>query len=274
MKSLNYLSLLLTAALATSAMNAQTANIYKVVDEKTGQVTYTDRPEAYQQNADKQIIDTHIPTVSPMRANSAPANPSPVNSANSSPPTPSTPSTNIPANNSSTLSVQNSAPPSLTILPASTASTYRFNMATPESEMAYRRPAQNIDVSLSISPTLKAGDRVAIYLDKVQVAEGLTASIGTVDILPGPHQISANVKNIKGDTIASVERTIYILQNTQALQQKKKLAEQLQAYQRLPWHQKMYLRMKQHKVPTSAVIPPKPVDGNQDKVDIKDAALK
>lgn len=274
MKSLNYLSLLLTAALATSAMNAQSANIYKVVDEKTGQVTYTDRPETYQQNADKQIIDTHIPTVSPMRANSAPANPSPVNSANSSPATPSTPSTNIPANNSSTLSVQNSAPPSLTILPASTASTYRFNMATPESEMAYRRPAQNIDVSLSISPTLKAGDRVAIYLDKVQVAEGLTASIGTVDILPGPHQISATVKNIKGETIASIERTIYILQNTQALQQKKKLAEQLQAYQRLPWHQKMYLRMKQNKVPTSAVIPPKPVEGNQDKVDIKDAALK
>ena len=228
-------SLLTGLIISTASLYAPMANaaaIYKVVDEKTGQVTFTDRPQNYEQQAGKQISQTSVMTGSDsVGANSSSqtsnANNQPVNTTQA----PAANTTSTTANSDSTA---NKAPIN-----------YQLTITEPSEERAYRRPVQSIDVKVQVKPALQAGDSVSIYLDGNEVAQGLSASIATVDILPGAHNIKAVIKDKKGQAAKQVERTIYVIQNTQTLQKNKKLAEQLLAYQRLPWHQKVLLKLRQ-----------------------------
>ena len=230
------LSLLTGLIISTASLYAPMANaaaIYKVVDEKTGQVTFTDRPQNYEQQAGKQISRTSVMTGSDsVGANSSSqtsnANNQPVNTAQEPAAANTTGTT---ANSDSTV---NKAPIN-----------YQLTMTEPSEERAYRRPVQAIDVKVQVKPALQVGDSVSIYLDGNEVAQGLSASIATVDVLPGAHNIKAVIKNKKGQVEKQVERTVYVIQNTQTLQKNKKLAEQLLAYQRLPWYQKVLLKMRQ-----------------------------
>ena len=231
-------SLLTGLVISTASLYAPMANaaaIYKVVDEKTGQVTFTDRPQNYEQQAGKQISQTSVMTGSDsvgVGANSSSqtnnANNQPVNTAQA----PAAANTTGTAANSD--STANKAPIN-----------YQLTMTEPSEERAYRRPVQAIDVKVQVKPALQVGDSVSIYLDGNEVAQGLSASIATVDVLPGAHNIKAVIKNKKGQVEKQVERTVYVIQNTQTLQKNKKLAEQLLAYQRLPWYQKVLLKMRQ-----------------------------
>lgn len=230
------LSLLTGLIISTASLYAPMANaaaIYKVVDEKTGQVTFTDRPQNYEQQAGKQISRTSVMTGSDsVGANSSSqtsnANNQPVNTAQAPAAANTTGTT---ANSDSTV---NKAPIN-----------YQLTMTEPSEERAYRRPVQTIDVKVQVKPALQVGDSVSIYLDGNEVAQGLSASIATVDVLAGAHNIKAVIKNKKGQVAKQVERTVYVIQNTQTLQKNKKLAEQLLAYQRLPWYQKVLLKMRQ-----------------------------
>jgi len=255
MKSLTNLSANLTLAfsvLALTAVTGQAASIYKVVDKDTGRITFTDRPDSYQQDNNKQVSDTHIATARPGAATSG---------------------TNT--NAGQALAVQNNTPPALTTkaVASSTSATYRLAMTTPASSQAYRRPAQTIDIQLAVSPALKAADKIAIYLDGNEVAQGTTAQLPTIDMLPGEHQISGKISNEQGVVIAEVQQTIYILQNTLVLQQKKlkeqQLIEQLKAYEKLSWPQKLYLQMQQQNLPQAAI--PKPNKPAKSEGEIKDA---
>lgn len=231
-------SLLTGLIISTASLYAPMANaaaIYKVVDEKTGQVTFTDRPQNYEQQAGKQISQTSVMTGSDsVGANSSSqtnsANNQPVNTTQASAAN-STGTTSTTANSNKTA---NKAPIN-----------YQLTITEPSEERAYRRPVQSIDVKVQVKPALQAGDSVSIYLDGNEVAQGLSASIATVDILPGTHNIKAVIKDKKGQAAKQVERTVYVIQNTQTLQKNKKLAEQLLAYQRLPWHQKVLLKLRQ-----------------------------
>ena len=230
------LSLLTGLIISTASLYAPMANaaaIYKVVDEKTGQVTFTDRPQNYEQQAGKQISQTSVMTGSD----------------------------SVGASSSSQTSNTNNQPVSTTQAPAAANTTgttansdstankapinYQLTMTEPSEERAYRRPVQTIEVKVQVKPALQVGDSVSIYLDGNEVAQGLSASIATVDVLPGAHNIKAVIKNKKGQVAKQVERTVYVIQNTQTLQKNKKLAEQLLAYQRLPWYQKVLLKMRQ-----------------------------
>ena len=232
------LSLLTGLIISTASLYAPMANaaaIYKVVDEKTGQVTFTDRPQNYEQQAGKQISQTSVMTGSDsvgVGANSSSqtsnSNNQPVNTAQAPAAANTTGTT---ANSDSTA---NKAPIN-----------YQLTMTEPSEERAYRRPVQSIDVKVQVKPALQVGDSVSIYLDGNEVAQGLSASIATVDVLPGAHNVKAVIKNKKGQIAKQVERTVYVIQNTQTLQKNKKLAEQLLAYQRLPWYQKVLLKMRQ-----------------------------
>lgn len=230
------LSLLTGLIISTASLYAPMANaaaIYKVVDEKTGQVTFTDRPQNYEQQAGKQISQTSVMTGSDsVGANSSSqtsnANNQPVNTAQAPAAANTTGTT---ANSDSTA---NKAPIN-----------YQLTMTEPSEERAYRRPVQTIEVKVQVKPALQVGDSVSIYLDGNEVVQGLSASIATVDVLPGAHNIKAVIKNKKGQIAKQVERTVYVIQNTQTLQKNKKLAEQLLAYQRLPWYQKVLLKMRQ-----------------------------
>ncbi len=221
--------LICTASLYAPLSNA--APIYKVIDPQTGQVTFTDSPQSYQQSG-KTISDTGISTG---------------DTANNR--TTATPTEN---QASQPLSAAQSVPPELTVAPnnALTAINYQLTMTEPSEKRAYRRPAQSIVVSVQLKPALQAGDTVTIYLDGQAVVQGLSASLPTVDILPGEHSVQATVSNAKGQTIQQVSRTVYVIQNTKAMQNKKKMAEQLLAYQRLPWQQKLLLKLRQKEAPT------------------------
>ncbi|WP_201499723.1 DUF4124 domain-containing protein [Psychrobacter arenosus] len=265
MKSLTNLSANLTLAfsvLALTAVTGQAASIYKVVDKDTGRITFTDRPDSYQQDNNKQVSDTHIATARPGAATSG------TNATAYS-------ATSTNTNAGQSLNVQNNTPPALITkaVASSTSATYRLAMTTPASSQAYRRPAQTIDIQLAVSPALKAADKIAIYLDGNEVAQGTTAQLPTIDMLPGEHQISGKISNEQGVDIAEVQQTIYILQNNLVLQQKKlkeqQLIEQLKAYEKLSWPQKLYLQMQQQHLPQAA-LPKLHKDKSSDE--IKDAA--
>ena len=229
------LSLLTGLIISTASLYAPMTNaaaIYKVVDEKTGQVTFTDRPQNYEQQAGKQISQTSVMTGSDsVGANSS----SQTNNANNQPVnTTQAPAANTTGTTANSDTTANKAPIN-----------YQLTITEPSEERAYRRPVQSIDVKVQVKPALQAGDSVSIYLDGNEVAQGLSASIATVDILPGTHNIKAVIKDKKGQAAKQVERTVYVIQNTQTLQKNKKLAEQLLAYQRLPWHQKVLLKLRQ-----------------------------
>ena len=217
------LALIATAMISMAGLYATSVNaapIYKVIDEKTGQVTFTDRPQNYEQQAGKKISQTGVMTTE--------STVSPNNSDNASSP---------PASSSVNPTTQNKT--------AKPAVNYQLAITEPSEERAYRRPAQNIAVNVQVKPDLQADDSVSIYLDDNEVAQGLSVSIATVDILPGSHKIKVLLKNKKGQILKHVERTVYVIQNTQTLQNNKKIAQQLLAYQNLPWHQKVLLKMRQ-----------------------------
>ena len=223
---------LLTAMIVSAAsLYAPLANasaIYKVVDEKTGQVTFTDRPQNYEQQADKQVTQTSV-----MTRNDT------LNSSNNS---------NTSGQSSSTAqaaSTETTITPDADSSTVKTAVNYQLTITEPSEERAYRRPAQNIAVNVQVKPSLQAGDNVSIYLDGNEVAQGLNASIPTVDILPGSHSITAVVTNEKGKTLQQVARTVYVIQNNTTLQDNKRKAEQLLAYQNLSLYQKLLLKLRQ-----------------------------
>ncbi|MEN6670203.1 DUF4124 domain-containing protein [Psychrobacter sp. B38] len=208
-----------TVSLYTTIATA--APIYKVVDEKTGQVTFTDRPQGHAQEAGKQVSQMSITTGN----ESSRANESSASSQSSD-------MQQVPAR-------------TVTSTKADIPVNYQLAMVEPSEERAYRRPAQSINVSVQVNPSLQAGDRISIYLDNNEVAQGLISTIGTVNVLPGEHEIKAVIKNERGEVLQQVARTVYVIQNTTALQNKKKMAKQLLAYQNLPWHQKVMLKMRQ-----------------------------
>lgn len=218
-------SLMISAASFCMTM-ATAAPIYKIVDENTGQVTFTDRPQNHEQQVGKKVTEMAITTGSESsRSNSN--NPS---------------SSNDMSNNGT--SGQLSDTQQVTTKPEVQVN-YQLAIAEPSEERAYRRPAQNINVNVQIKPALQTGDTVSIYFDNKEVAQGLSASIATVDILPGAHSIKAVVKNQKGGILQQITRTVYVIQNNTTLQNNKKIAKQLLAYQNLPWHQKVMLKMRQ-----------------------------
>ncbi len=224
------LNLIAGLVISTASLYAPMANagaIYKVVDEKTGQITFTDRPQNYEQQAGKQISQTSVVTGN----DSVGVNSNSTSQSNSS---------SQPTNGTQ-------APPASVEKPSTTKVPINYQLAItePSEERAYRRPVQSIDVNVQVKPALQAGDNVSIMLDGNEVAQGLSASIATVDILPGAHTIKVVLKNAKGQAVKQVSRTVYVIQNTQTLQNNKRIAEQLLAYQRLPWHQKVLLKLRQ-----------------------------
>lgn len=226
-----------TVSLYAPMTNA--APIYKVVDEKTGHVTFTDRPQSYENQANKQVSQTDVVTNVTVNNTANDNNVSNRLGAGSN----GRAITSSQTTNSPAVSQQTASPAT-----KSARVRYQLTMIEPSEARAYRRPAQSIDVKLQLKPVLQAGDQVIIYLDDNEVAQGLSASIATVDILPGTHSIRAVIKNEAGQTLSQIERTIYVIQNTVILQNKKKVAAQMLAYQRLPWHQKVMLKLRQKEI--------------------------
>lgn len=240
-KKLILTSLLISAAVIYAPLS-NAAPIYKVVDTQSGRVTFTDNPQKYEQQSGKQISQMTI--VAPSSNSSASANATANNGANTSS---ARALPNLAINNSTSSSTNNNSAPAQ---PATISPNVRYELTLiePSTERAYRRPAQTIDVKVQLKPALQPGDIITIYLDGNQVGQGLSASIATVELLPGAHTVKVMVSNEKGQTMAQVSQTVYVIQNTPTLQNNKKIAKQLLAYEQLPWHQKILLKMRQDNI--------------------------
>ena len=232
---------LLTIATSLCMPLTHAAPIYKVIDEQTGQVTFTDRPQSYEQQTGKQISQIAITTGNETNSSGV-ANTASSSATNGSDvitqPVAATQTLNAPATATTTATVK--APVS-----------YQLTIAEPSEERAYRRPVQNIDVNVQIRPALQVGDSARIYFDDKEVAQGLSASIATVDVLPGAHTIKAVIQSENGQTLEQITRTVYVIQNTTTLQDNKRKAAQLLAYQKLAWYQKLMLKLRQQEVAQS-----------------------
>ena len=236
-RTIKVLAGLLISAASLYAPTINAAPIYKVVDSQTGQVTFTDRPQSYEQQSDKQVSQIGVTT-----GNSS----SPNTSANNRATQTATSSQNNSDGVGEGVTLNAQTVTSLSEMTTSEkAVSYQLAIIEPVDERAYRRPAQNIVIQAQVKTALQVGDSASIYLDGDFVALGLSASIATVDILPGEHSVQVMVKNKQGQIVQQVSRTIYVIQNTVTIQKNKKLAEQLQAYERLPWYQKVLLKMRQ-----------------------------
>lgn len=208
-----------TAMVSFCATLTHATPIYKVVDEQTGQITFTDRPQPYEQQAGKQVTQTSV------------------NTGTSS--APKAPLSETRSNNSGNTDLPTAAATRPTQI-----INYQMAIIEPSTERAYQRPAQSIVIALDVQPALQNGDNVNIYMDDKLIAQGLSASVPTVGLQPGPHNIRAVLTTTSGQTRQQLVRTVHVIQNTMLLQRKKALAEQLMAYERLPWHQKVLLRMR------------------------------
>ncbi len=225
-----WIGFLLTSA-SFYAITAKAAPIYKVIDESTGQVTFTDNPQVYEQQAGKQISEMGITTAqsSNNRMNTAQSSSTQASSTSASTP----------------LSPSQTTPPTMTVATQRAPINYQLTMVEPSEERAYQRPGQIITVNLQTNPALQVGDSISIYIDGKLISQGITASIATIDLNPGEHTIQAVLQNRAGQVINSISRTVYVIQNTAILRQKQQLAEQILAYQRLSWQQKLLLKIRQ-----------------------------
>lgn len=243
------------ALIASVSISAMATSIYKVVDEN-GRITFTDTPQHYESQAGKTISPVAV-SESTALLNNRTANHSTTNQALNNQPAnqPAPPqqvdnqtSSQNSSQSTSTNNAQASNENSSQSKPQAPSPNYQLTMTEPSAARAYRRPAQNIVVTLQVKPALKSGDNVTIYIDGAAVAQGLSASIATVDLMPGEHTLSAAITNQTGQTISQVSQVVYVIQNTTVLQNKKKLAEQLQAYERLSWPQKVLLKIRQDNI--------------------------
>src|SRR5699024_3728692 len=162
--SVSLLTGLIISTASFYAPMVHAATIYKVVDEKTGQVTFTDRPQNYEQQAGKQISQTSVMTGNDtVSANSS----SQTNNASNQPV--NTAQAPVAANTTSTTDNSDSTANKMPI-------NYQLTITEPSEERAYRRPVQSIDVKVQVKPAPQAGDSISIYLDGNEVAQGLSTS--------------------------------------------------------------------------------------------------
>lgn len=114
---------------------------------------------------------------------------------------------------------------------------YHVVITEPAKERAYHRPAQNIEVQASISPRLEMGDTAAILLNGAVVADGVSASIPTLDLTVGEHDLEVIVMDKNANTIASDTRKIHVIQTNQIQRQKKAAIAKWQEYENSSiWH--------------------------------------
>lgn len=241
-----YKSVGAVVVLASFSMIAMATPIYKVVDG-SGRITFTDNPQHYENQAGKTISPVAV-SESTALLNNRTANNTTNNQAVSQPAPPQQTnhqnSLQITAANNAQTSNENSSKTK----PQLPSPNYQLTMNEPSAERAYRRPAQNIVVNLQVKPALKSGDSATIYIDGAAIAQGLSANVPTVDLMPGQHTISAAITNQSGQTISQVSQTVYVIQNTTVLQNNKKIAAQLQAYERLSLPQKILLKLRQDNI--------------------------
>lgn len=132
---------------------------------------------------------------------------------------------------------------------------YQLTLLTPTPDMLYRRPAQTIDISFTVTPALKKGDSVLLEIDgnpqknltpqqtPEQNGVKFDYQIPSLDVTPDKHTLTVKVINVINQPITTLDTTFYVIQNNALIQKQRQLKKQQAAYDALPWYDKIKLRI-------------------------------
>lgn len=231
-KKTDWLTHCVSALLITSICGlpiAHAGGIYKVTNQNTGEVIFTDQLQAYVGNNQYRVESMSV------RQNT-PANHTADSSSSSL--TDSSTSSTTSSSNSSTK--QNHS------------RSYKLSFTSTE-EQAYRRH-QNVDINLKVTPA-SPENRLVITVDgkehSVQQASttNISTSVNTADMTAGPHTLTAKLLASSGEQVAQVQQTFYIIQHNIPVKRRRQIirenAEKKAKFAALPAAKKLYYLMRQ-----------------------------
>ncbi len=94
-----------------------------------------------------------------------------------------------------------------------------FRITRPADGEAIRDNAGNVNVDLSLEPSLRRGDKIDLYLDGQSIGGGEATGITLADMDRGSHRIKAVVKNADGQVVARSNSVTFTLQRRSAILQ-------------------------------------------------------
>ncbi len=109
----------------------------------------------------------------------------------------------------------------------------------PANSRAYHRFSQNIEVKAVASPALSSEETAAILLNDKVVADGLTATISTADLIAGEYTLTAIIMDKNAKTIASDSKTVYVIHKGALNKKKAEAIANREAYEASPWYKKL-----------------------------------
>ncbi|BFM18370.1 DUF4124 domain-containing protein [Maricurvus nonylphenolicus] len=176
MKRALTLSALLLLASSPLLLNAQ---IYQSIDED-GNVIYTDQPPKGQESQEVKLRPTN--TTPPLA-------------------TPKQPEVTNPDDETTDQEEEDAAPEK-----------YKISISSPTNEAQIPMGQRDVNVSVSLEPSLHADHRVQIYMNGAKQGEAMSGTSKTLkEVYRGAHTIKAAVVDKKGKTISSSESvTIYV----------------------------------------------------------------
>lgn len=87
-----------------------------------------------------------------------------------------------------------------------------FKITAPAAEETVRSTEGVVKVSLALTPALKTGDSVTVYLDSKQAATAAGDTLALKDVASGTHRIFAVLSDAAGNIIQNTETVTFHLQ--------------------------------------------------------------
>lgn len=125
---------------------------------------------------------------------------------------------------------------------------YSVAIIEPAHSRAYQRPAQSIDIALTVHKKEPTDTLVVSLNGEFLAANKTNLSIPTADLTPNEYTIRAEIQDETGRVVASDSQTVYVLQNTHAIQLKRAEETKKQAkaqFDALPWYKRAYYHLRQ-----------------------------
>lgn len=94
-----------------------------------------------------------------------------------------------------------------------------FRITRPGNGEAIRDNAGNVNIDLSLEPSLRTGDKFALYLDGQAIGGGKATATTLTDMDRGSHSVRAVVKNAAGQVVARSNSVTFTLQRRSAVLQ-------------------------------------------------------
>jgi hypothetical protein len=95
----------------------------------------------------------------------------------------------------------------------------QFRITRPTDGESIRDNAGNVNIDLSLQPTLRRGDKIDLSLDGQSIGGGRATGITLTDMDRGSHSIEAVVKNANGQVVARSNSVTFTLQRRSAILQ-------------------------------------------------------